>query len=225
MLANFEILTNDDLPSFMPRSEAEATIEGFDNRITALENAPSFDPAELESEIQSLQINKADNIHTHTWSSITGRPTLFSGAYADLTGKPNLFSGNYNELTNKPTIPALVQGDWDQANTTANDYIKNKPEKVFPFEAIVANGNAVFYLTKDGTANGAAFFPNGPNLKGLQLTAEEGTTPHAFGVPALSNGNKTLTVPVSKVAPILGILNVGQPANGSKVRLLISGAS
>lgn len=38
------------------------------------------------------------------------------------------FSGSYNDLTDKPTIPAAqVQSDWNQSDTTALDYIKNKP--------------------------------------------------------------------------------------------------
>ena len=37
-------------------------------------------------------------------------------------------SGDYNDLTNKPTIPdSQIQSDWDQTDTTAKDYIKNKP--------------------------------------------------------------------------------------------------
>ena len=37
-------------------------------------------------------------------------------------------TGDYNDLTNKPTIPAAqVQADWDQADSDAVDYIKNKP--------------------------------------------------------------------------------------------------
>ena len=38
------------------------------------------------------------------------------------------FSGNYNDLSNKPTIPAAqVQSDWNQSDSAAPDYIKNKP--------------------------------------------------------------------------------------------------
>ena len=38
------------------------------------------------------------------------------------------FSGDYNDLTNKPTIPAAqIQSDWNQSDTNALDYIKNKP--------------------------------------------------------------------------------------------------
>lgn len=37
-------------------------------------------------------------------------------------------SGSYNDLTNKPNIPAAqVQSDWNQSDSTAVDYIKNKP--------------------------------------------------------------------------------------------------
>jgi len=48
-------------------------------------------------------------INSIPWTSVTNRPTLFSGAYADLTGKPTLFSGDYADLTNKPT---LFSGDY-----------------------------------------------------------------------------------------------------------------
>lgn len=38
------------------------------------------------------------------------------------------FSGSYNDLSNKPTIPApQVQSDWNEADNTKADYIKNKP--------------------------------------------------------------------------------------------------
>lgn len=66
-----------------------------------------------------------------------------TGSYTDLNDKPTIptktseltndsgfttFSGDYNDLTNKPTIPApQVQADWNQSDTTALDYIKNKP--------------------------------------------------------------------------------------------------
>lgn len=37
-------------------------------------------------------------------------------------------SNSYNDLDNKPTIPAAqVQADWNEADTGAADYIKNKP--------------------------------------------------------------------------------------------------
>ena len=37
-------------------------------------------------------------------------------------------SGDYNDLSNKPTIPnAQIQSDWNQADSTQLDFIKNKP--------------------------------------------------------------------------------------------------
>jgi hypothetical protein len=42
------------------------------------------------------------------YSSLTGKPTLFSGSYNDLTNKPALFSGDYGDLTNTPLIPDLT---------------------------------------------------------------------------------------------------------------------
>lgn len=49
------------------------------------------------------------------------------------------FSGSYNDLTDKPTIPTVAQSDWNQTDTTAIDYIKNKPTiPVMPVLAAVA---------------------------------------------------------------------------------------
>lgn len=45
---------------------------------------------------------------------------------ADL--KPVAFSGDYDDLTDKPSIPSSqVQTDWAQSNSSAVDFIKNKP--------------------------------------------------------------------------------------------------
>ena len=46
-------------------------------------------------------------------------------------------SGDYDDLNNKPTIPAAqVQSDYAQTNTSAVDYIKNKPNTTY-----TGNGN------------------------------------------------------------------------------------
>lgn len=55
-----------------------------------------------------------------------------SGQYSDLSGTPSLAtvatSGDYDDLTNKPSIPAAqIQSDWSQSNSSAVDFIKNKP--------------------------------------------------------------------------------------------------
>ena len=72
------------------------------------------------------------------------QPSKPSYSYSEITGKPTLStvatSGSYNDLSNKPSIPAAqIQSDWNQSNTSAKDYIKNKPEiPVLPTLADVA---------------------------------------------------------------------------------------
>ena len=75
-----------------------------------------------------------------------------TGSYNDLTDKPTIptktseltndsgfvessdlatvaTTGDYDDLLNKPAIPAAqVQSDWNQTNTSAVDFIKNKPD-------------------------------------------------------------------------------------------------
>lgn len=127
------------------------------------------------------------------------------------------------------------KADWNQSDSGTINYIQNKPTMptvqayedttqrlgAFPvFKSVtVASGNAVAHFTDTGLSGGTALCPNGLILNSVQMNAEEGTSPHAFGTPALSNGNKTLTVSVSKLALLLGILTLNQSANGSTVRI------
>lgn len=57
-------------------------------------------------------------------------------------------TGNYNDLLNRPTIPAApVQSDWWQTDSTALDFIKNKP-------TIPTVNNATMTIQMNGTAKG-----------------------------------------------------------------------
>jgi hypothetical protein len=67
---------------------------------------------------QTALNGKSDTGHTHAYSSLSGLPTLFSGAFSALSGKPttiagygitDAFSGAYADLTGKPT---LFDGTW-----------------------------------------------------------------------------------------------------------------
>lgn len=61
-------------------------------------------------------------------------------------------TGSYNDLTNKPTIPdAQIQSDWNQTDTSAKDYIKNKPTKVSELQ------NDAEYLSLAPDANGHTY--------------------------------------------------------------------
>ena len=71
----------------------------------------------------------ADTNQTNKWVTTSEKNTW--NAKSD-------FSGSYNDLTDKPTIPAAqVQSDWNQTNSSAVDYIKNKPN----FAAVATSGS------------------------------------------------------------------------------------
>lgn len=166
--------------------------------------------------VEGLQTRAPVN-HEHPISEITNLTAAINAMVDALANKAALAHGHDMADTVGLTAAIATIGKAIMNTTTFS--------AAFPVvkSATVAGGNAVFQLTDDNLANGAALFPNGVALDSLMLRAEEGTTPHAFGTPALSNGGKTLTVPVSKIAPVLGILNLNQNANGSVVRAIIWG--
>lgn len=62
------------------------------------------------------------------WAKQPSKPTYTAREVGALPSDTPLFSGSYNDLTDKPTIPdAQIQSDWNQTNTGAKDFIKNKP--------------------------------------------------------------------------------------------------
>ena len=64
----------------------------------------------IPSKVSDLT-NDSGFITSVAWTAVTGKPALFSGAYADLTGKPSLFSGAYADLTGKPTLTTGPAGN------------------------------------------------------------------------------------------------------------------
>lgn len=85
--------------------------------------------------IPAAQVNSDWNAGSGI-TQILNKPSLAtvatSGAYSDLSGKPALAtvatSGSYTDLINQPSIPAAqIQADWNEATTSALDFIKNKP--------------------------------------------------------------------------------------------------
>lgn len=74
------------------------------------------------SSLQSTLDSKASITHTHNISDITGLQTALDNKIT--IGAPIA----YSTLTGTPIIPAAqIQSDWNQATTTALDFIKNKP--------------------------------------------------------------------------------------------------
>lgn len=79
-------------------------------------------------------------------------------------------SGSYTDLSNKPTIPAAqVQSDWNEADSSAVDYIKNKP------------------TINDGTLT----LKNGDQTKGT-FSANQSTAANVVMLPFDITGNTTI---------------------------------
>jgi hypothetical protein len=75
------------------------------------------------------------------WQNAELASVALSGSYNDLSNKPTIPAAQVNsdwnaasgvaQILNKPTIPAAqIQSDWNQSDTTAKDYIKNKPTQL-----------------------------------------------------------------------------------------------
>ena len=78
-----------------------------------------------KSQTDALLANKADKSDTYTKAQVDSALSAKANT-ADLATVAT--SGDYDDLINKPTIPAAqIQSDYTQADTTAVDYIKNKP--------------------------------------------------------------------------------------------------
>ena len=89
--------------------------------VTATSPVASSGGANPDISIAQASASSDGYLSSTDWSTFDGKfdaPTGTSLEYLDGTGTPQTF----------PTIPAAqIQSDWNQANTSALDYIKNKP--------------------------------------------------------------------------------------------------
>ena len=123
---------------------------------TDLTNTPS---------IPAAQVN-ADWNATSGVAQILNKPTLSavatSGSYNDLSNKPTIptvptnvsaFTNDANYITSAD-VPAQVQSNWTETNTTSKAYIQNKPN----FATVATSGN---YSDLSGTPNLATVATSG----------------------------------------------------------------
>ena len=144
-----------------------------------LTNKPSIPSAQVNSDWNAVsgvaQILNKPTIPTTTSQLINDSGFIDSSVLA-----PVATSGSYNDLINKPTIPAAqVQSDWDQADNTQVDFIKNKPTL-----AAVATSGSYNDLTDTPT------IPE--NLS--DLNNDEGFIGFTDLTGTLTTGNTTLTI-------------------------------
>lgn len=79
-------------------------------------------------------ITNAPSLITNSEGKIVAGPSIITPVNADWNSTSGL-----SEILNKPTIPdAQIQSDWNQSNTIALDYIKNKPT-LFPANTLYSS--------------------------------------------------------------------------------------
>ena len=123
------------------------------------------------------------------WGNITGTLADQTDLNTALGLKANTadlatvaFSGSYNDLTNTPTIPAAqIQSDWSQTDTTALDFIKNKPTIPTVPTNVSAFTNDAGYITTQYVLPIAGANVLGGIMVGAGLTISSGGVLSATG--------------------------------------------
>lgn len=129
-----------DSSLFLKKSVAFSTYQLKGNYITPSDTANKWLP----------------NTYLPTWTSITGKPTFFSGSYNDLTDKPTLFSGSYNDLTNKPNIPTKTSDITNdsgfittEVDPTVSSWAKQPTKPSYSYSEITSKPTNVSFFTND----------------------------------------------------------------------------
>lgn len=167
------------------------------------------------------------------------KPLAYTPSYSEIiaslgfvplngTGNTSQYFRGDGSIATFPTIPpAQVQADFTQTNTSAVDYIKNKPLPDYTNTVAVAGGagNAVFYITSDKTSTGTALYTN---ITHVNPIVNDSSTNFTYGW-SYNPTTKALTVN-SKAGVtgivILGISLLGAPvnvANGTNIQVLVKG--
>lgn len=124
---------------------------GVYTALSGKQNTLTFDNSPTENSdnpvksggIYTALSGKANSSHTHEQSDVNGLSTALSGKQDTLTAGDNIsIVGNVISAT-------LVQSDWNQSDSTADDYIKNKPTLRQP----ATDGTAGQYLKSAGSGN------------------------------------------------------------------------
>lgn len=149
----------------------------FNNDHTGAWDDDDVDATDLFNELNGKQ------------DTISDLSTIRSGAEAGATAvQPSdlatvATSGSYNDLLNKPTIPAAqVQSDWNEADNTKVDYIKNKPTipNVSGKADKVVGANSGDVATLDGNGN---LTDSGLSVFDFFVMVEDASTPPASMAP------------------------------------------
>lgn len=134
-------------------------------------HGPSLNPIYWLLDGSTLEYNGEQiRVGTIQQSNVNGLVSALASKVSTSSLATVAFSGNYNDLTNKPTIPAAqIQSDWDQASTTALDFIKNKPS--IPSGTVTSVG----IISSDFSVSGSPVTSAGVITLNLNTTGTPGT--------------------------------------------------
>jgi hypothetical protein len=143
---------------------------------TKLANLENYDDTEVKASIASVR-NTAE-VTAQEVEDARGTYTSLGERLDDMGGGGGGGTSNYNQLTNKPSINGVTltgnkttsdlgivgnaQADWSQTDSTADDYIKNKP-------TIPTVNDATLTIQKNGTAVGT-FSANAETAATINIT-------------------------------------------------------
>ena len=161
----------------------------------------------------------------HTWSFNANGSTTFNSAYtlpaADGTGGYILKTYGNGQVYWSSATAAQIQSDWTQSNTSAVDYIKNKPS----FATVATSG---LYSDLSGTPSLAAVATSGdyndlinkPDTAAyLNLTADSGSSNVSLITDTIdfvgTNGINTAVVKVGTTVSVTTSLSAGGITNAS----------
>lgn len=88
--------------------------------------------------------------------------------------------------------------------------------------AVVASGQAVFYLTDNGASNGSAVFTE-VYKESVSFWVDDATGQYQYGAYTLSGDKKSITVNVRQLGVALGLLTFTTQPNGTTVYLRVKG--
>lgn len=141
-----------------------------------LANLENYDDTEVKTSIANVR-NTAEETAQEV-EDARGTYTSLGERLDDMGGGGGGGTSNYNQLTNKPSINGVTltgdkttsdlgivenaQADWSQTDSTADDYIKNKP-------TITDVNDAVLTIQKNGTAVGT-FSANAATAATINIT-------------------------------------------------------
>lgn len=122
----------------------------------------------------------------------------------------------------------VVVGGAYQNHTLGNTWVlgaRKKRVKDYISSATVSGGNAVFYLTDDGTSGGNAVFTDEVFIQSIAPQAFDNSIVYTYGTPSVSGDLKSITVAVQRLTNfLLGLFTFSAAANGTTVRLTVKGS-